>query len=161
MTAVARPTSWIAPLAIAGLVAIAAASLGGALTDTGAWYRALNKPTWQPPDWLFGPVWTVIYALTAVSAAAAWRAAPDAGARRLTVLLYGANAVLNVVWSLLFFHLQRPDWAMIEVVALWLSIAALIAVTSRWSRLAGVLLLPYLAWVSFAAVLNLAIVRLN
>ncbi len=160
MTIIAHRTSWIAPLAVAGLVAVAVASLGGALTDTGPWYRALNKPTWQPPDWLFGPVWTVIYALTAVSAAAAWRAS-DAKARRVVVALYGANAVLNVVWSLLFFHLQRPDWAMIEVVALWLSIAALIAVTIRWSHLVAILLTPYLAWVSFAAVLNLAIVRLN
>lgn len=153
--------SWLAPLAIAAVAAFAVATLGGALTDIGAWYKALQKPSWQPPDWLFGPVWTTIFTLIAISAALAWRDAPDAGTRGQVVGLFAMNGVLNVLWSLLFFHLRRPDWALIEVVALWLSIVLLIFVLWRFSRRASLLLLPYLAWVSFAAYLNLTIVRLN
>ncbi len=160
MNAIAR-RSWIAPLLVAFAVAAAVSLTGGALTDIGPWYRALQKPSWQPPDGVFAPVWTTIYVLTALSAAIAWRAAPHRTARRTVVALFAVNAVLNVGWSLLFFHLQRPDWALFEIVALWLSIAALAVVLWRWSRAASLLLAPYLAWVSFAFLLNLAIVRLN
>ena len=153
--------SWLAPLAIAAAAVFAVAALGGALTDIGAWYKALQKPSWQPPDWLFGPVWTTIFTLIAISAASAWRDAPDAGTRGQIVGLFMLNGILNVLWSLLFFYLRRPDWALIEVVALWLSIVALILMLWRFSMRASLLLLPYLAWVSLAAYLNLTIVRLN
>ncbi|NWG24390.1 MAG: tryptophan-rich sensory protein [Pseudorhodoplanes sp.] len=152
---------WLKPIAVAAAAAVVVAFLGGTLTDTGAWYQALRKPPWQPPDWLFGPVWTLIFALVALSAATAWRKAPDRASRDWVVGLFALNGFLNVLWSLLFFQLRRPDWALIEVVFLWLSILLLIVVAWRFSRLAGALLFPYLAWVTFAAWLNLAIVRLN
>lgn len=145
-------------VAVAGVTVVAL--LGGLATEIGPWYRALTKPSFQPPDWLFGPAWTAIFAAVAVAFADAWCAAPASQRRRLIVagLLNGA---LNVLWSVLFFKLRRPDWALGEVVLLWLSIAALIAIVRPWSRRASLLLCPYLAWVTFAAILNLAVVVLN
>ncbi|HKX93822.1 MAG TPA: TspO/MBR family protein [Methylibium sp.] len=149
------------PLLLAALAALAVAMLGGLMTDIGPWYRALVKPSWQPPDMLFGPVWTVIYALAALAAVHAWEAAPSRAAREWMLALFALNGFLNVLWSLLFFRLRRPDWALWEVGLLWLSVLALVVVLGRWSPRAGWLLAPYLAWVAFAAVLNLTIVRLN
>jgi benzodiazapine receptor len=141
--------------------AAALAALGRELTPLGTWYYALAKPPWQPPDWLFGPAWTLIFACTAAAAALGWQAMSGTTARvKLTIALL-ANAALNVTWSLFFFRWQRPDWALAEVVALWLSIVVLIVLLRPWSRTASWLLAPYLGWVTFAAVLNFAIVRLN
>jgi benzodiazapine receptor len=158
MTAGAR--AW-KPVLLAALAALVVAVLGGLMTDIGPWYRELVKPPWQPPDMLFGPVWTLIYALAALAGVRAWEAAPSRAAREWMLALFALNGFLNVLWSLLFFRLRRPDWALWEVGPLWLSVLALVIVLSRWSPRAGWLLSPYLAWVAFAAVLNLAIVRLN
>ena len=141
--------------------AVAVSGIGGALTHIGPWYRNLIKPAFQPPDWLFGPAWTLIFTLCVVAGVGAWRAAPD-GARRTRLLaLFALNGALNVLWSLLFFHLQRPDWALAEIGFLWLSILLLIWVPGRYHPRLRLLLLPYLAWVSFASVLNAAVVGLN
>lgn len=148
-------------IAVAALSATLVAGLGGAATQLGPWYYGLRKPLWQPPDWLFGPAWTVIFALIAAAGVAGWRAAADRASQVRLIALFGVNGFLNVLWSVLFFHLQRPDWALVEVVLLWLSILVLIIALAPLSRLASWLLVPYLAWVSFASVLNLAIVRLN
>ena len=148
-------------IALAAAFALLVALIGGLATDIGPWYRNLHKPSWQPPDWLFGPVWTTIYALAATAGVRAWEGARDVRGRDSVLAAFMGNAVLNVVWSLLFFRLHRPDWALIEVVALWSSIVVLIAVTRRHDRIAPWLLAPYLAWVSFASFLNLTIVRLN
>lgn len=149
------------PLLVAGLVAFVVASVGGALTEIGPWYRGLAKPSFQPPDWLFAPAWTLIYALAAWSAATAWRDAPDATAQRFVVVLYSANAVLNALWSALFFALRNPGAALVEAALLWLSVLAPMLFVRRFSPRAAWLLAPYLAWVSFATALNLAIVHLN
>ncbi len=149
------------PLLVALAGAFLVAAIGGALTDIGPWFRALNKPTWQPADSVFGPVWTTLYALIAASAALAWCDARSSKERLILVGLFVVNGILNVGWSLLFFHLQRPTWALVEIAVLWLSIAVLIVFLWAFSRRAAFLLVPYLAWVSFASVLNLAIVRLN
>jgi tryptophan-rich sensory protein len=145
----------------AGLAALAIAGLGALSTDLGPWYRELKQPSWKPPDMLFGPAWTLIYTLAAVAGVKAWEAAPNRAAREWILALFALNAFLNLLWSLLFFRVQRPDWALVEVGLLWASIALLIFVLGRWSRTAGWLLVPYLAWVSFAATLNFAVVRLN
>ena len=135
---------------------------GGAwLTELTPWYHALRKPSWQPPDWLFGPAWTVILGLASLSAYLAWRSAPDRGSRVLIIVLFVLNGAANLLWSPLFFKLRRPDWALLEVPFLWLSILAPIVLLLPISRTASLLLVPYLAWVSFAAFLNLTIVRLN
>lgn len=153
--------SWLGPITVAALAALGVALLGALMTDLGPWYRGLQQPSWKPPDWAFGPAWTVIYALTALAGVRAWRAAPGRAQRETLLALFAINAFLNVLWSLLFFRLRRPDWALIEVVLLWLSVLALVVAAGRWSRAAAGLLLPYLAWVSFAGALNWANVRLN
>jgi tryptophan-rich sensory protein len=154
-------SSRLLPVLVAAGAAILVASVGATMTDIGPWYQGLAKPSWQPPDWLFGPAWTLIFALAALSAVTAWRDAPDQASREWMVGLFAVNGVLNILWSALFFRLQRPDWALVEVAFLWLSVLALILVLRRYSRTAALLLVPYLAWVAFAAVLNLAVVRLN
>ena len=151
---------WL-PLAAAAACAFIVAAVGGGVTDIGPWYRALAKPWFQPPDWAFGPAWTLIFALCAIAGAQSWQRAPDLRARTWTVVLFAINAVLNVGWSLLFFRLRRPDWALVEVGLLWLSIVALILVCGRFAPRVRLLLLPYLAWVSFATLVNAEVVRLN
>jgi tryptophan-rich sensory protein len=155
-----RTPRWKA-IAWAAAAAFGVAILGGLSTDIGPWYRSLAEPPWKPPDFLFGPAWTLIYACAAIAGVRAWQRA-DTRARRDGLLgLFALNAFLNVLWSLLFFRLRRPDWALAEVGFLWLSILLLIVFLGRFSRASGWLLAPYLAWVSFAAALNLAVVRLN
>jgi translocator protein len=157
---VTRGSVW-KPVLIAASVAIFIGVLGGTLTDTGPWYQSLHKPSWQPPDWLFGPAWTLIFALATTSAVYAWRNADAQSRREWVVALFALNGSLNVLWSTLFFALKRPDWALIEVVFLWLSILLPMIAFWRFARPASLLLLPYLLWVSFAAFLNLTVVRLN
>ena len=145
---------------VAALSALILAGAGGLLTTIGPWYRGLRKPSWQPPDWAFGPAWTLILGMAAASAVLAWRgAAPDA--RTGVVLMFAANAVFHLAWTPLFFNLRRPDWALAEVVLLWLSLVVLVMGLWPHSHTASLLILPYLAWVTFAAYLNLTIVRLN
>jgi tryptophan-rich sensory protein len=156
---VTRP--WPLPALLAGFAALGVAFLGGTMTQLGPWYEGLAQPAWAPPRPAFGIAWTLIFACAAVAAVSAWTSTPDRRARELLLGLFALNGFLNVMWSLIFFRLQRPDWAMAELVLLWLSIAALIVVSSRHSRLAAWLLLPYLAWVSVAGLLNWEVVRLN
>lgn len=160
MSAVARTASW-QPVLTAALAALGVALLGALATDFGPWYQTLAKPSWQPPDWLFGPVWTLIFGLVALAAVTAWSQTPGRALRRRVIALFALNGALNVLWTLLFFRLQRPDWALAEVGLLWLSIVALIVVVAPFARRAAWLLAPYLLWVTFAAALNLAVVRLN
>lgn len=152
--------SW-KPIILAALAASLVAFLGATATDLGPWYQNLSKPSWQPPDWLFGPVWTLIFGLCAVSGVSAWRHAPNRAAREWVIGAFALNGFLNVFWTILFFRFKHPDWALIEVGFFWLSILGLILFFAKISKIASSLLLPYLAWVSFAAVLNLSVVRLN
>jgi tryptophan-rich sensory protein len=149
------------PVLLAAAAAMAVAGLGALMTDLGPWYRSLVQPAWKPPDWAFGPAWTLIFALAAASGAKAWWAAPDARQREWLLALFALNGFLNVFWSLLYFRLHRPDWALMEVGLLWLSVLLLMAVTRRYSRGASLLLVPYLVWIAFAAALNAATVQLN
>lgn len=147
------------------LVAVAAATfvavLGALMTDLGPWYAALRQPAWKPPDWAFGPVWTTIFALAAAAGVKAWRAARTQSQRETMLALFAVNGFLNVFWSLLYFRLHRPDWALLEVPLLWLSVLVLIVVLARYARAAAWLLAPYLVWVAIAAALNWQTVRLN
>ncbi|MFL0355863.1 TspO/MBR family protein [Erythrobacter sp. GH1-10] len=153
--------SLILPVTIATFAAIIVASLGATITDLGPWYQNLQKPGWNPPDVAFPMVWTLVYALITVSGITAWRAAKTSVQAQWVISLFALNAFLNITWSLLFFRLQRPDWAMFELVALWLSIVLLIVYCGRFSRLASVLLVPYLIWVTIAGALNWEVIQLN
>ena len=150
--------------ALAGFLALsfAASAIGGVATETGpgSWYAGVEKPPFNPPGWVFGPVWTTLYALMGVAAWLVWRRRGWPGARG-PLLLFVAQLALNALWPALFFALRRPDLAFFEILLLWAAIAATIAAFWRVRPLAGTLLLPYLAWVTFAAVLTFSIWRLN
>lgn len=149
---IAGLTGWL-------LISFSAGGIGSQFTP-GAWYDALAKPAWTPPGAVFGPVWTVLYALMGVAAWLVWRRRGFAGAGpALAVFL--AQLVLNALWSYLFFGAQRIDAALLDIAALWLLILVTAVLFWREDRRAGALLLPYLAWVGFAAALNFAIWRLN
>ena len=144
--------AWAVMLGAAGIVA----------TKLDSWYYGLRFPGWKPPDWLFGPAWTTIFLCAAAAAIIGWTA-PGATPelRRWIVVAWVLNGLLNVLWSLLFFRMQRPDWALMEVGLLWLSIVAMMFAIGRQSPAAVWLLVPYLVWVSFASALNRAIVVRN
>jgi tryptophan-rich sensory protein len=146
---------------VAGGIALAQGIVGGALTWIGPWYKNLRKPWFQPPDWAFGPAWTLILALAAWAGVVAWRAAGNDAERADVILLFAVNGVFFVLWTPMFFAIKRPDWALVEVVFLWASVLALVVGLWPISPFASLLVMPYLAWVSFASALNRAIVRLN
>lgn len=147
-----------------GLVGWLAASFAagwiGSRWMPGEWYAALAKPAWNPPNWIFGPVWTALYALMAVAAWRIWRQAGFGGAG-VALGLFIVQLVLNALWSYLFFGLHRIDWALADILALWAAILAVLVLFWRLQAAAGALLVPYLAWVGFAAVLNHALWALN
>ncbi|OYX64148.1 MAG: TspO protein [Novosphingobium sp. 32-60-15] len=153
--------NWILPVSVASLAALGVALLGGTITDLGPWYESLNKPDWNPPRAVFPIAWTTIFSLVAVAAVAAWRAAPNSRMSDTVIGLFALNGFLNVLWSLLFFRLQRPDWAFAELALLWLSIALMIVYCNRFSRLAALMLAPYIIWVTIAGALNWQIIQLN
>jgi benzodiazapine receptor len=148
-------------IVVAVIITLAVLGIGAAMTEIGPWYRNLRKPSWTPPDWVFGPAWTLILGLACWSGVAAWNAAPGAGHKLLVGGLFGANVVFHMFWSPLFFHLRRPDWAFLDVLFLWVSVVALIGALAPFSPLSSWLLVPYFLWVSFAAYLNFVIVRTN
>jgi len=151
----------IGTLAIAFLITVLLLGIGGLMTEIGDWYRGLRKPAWNPPNWLFGPAWTVILGLAGWSGVEAWTHAQGDGAHLRLGVLFGATAFLHLLWSPLFFKLKRPDLSLLEIQFLWLSILAAMIGVGPISALAAWLLLPYLVWVAFATTLNLAIVRMN
>ena len=144
------------------VITYAVAGISSAFTvrEIAGWYAGLAKPSFTPPNWIFGPVWTLLYTLMAVAAWRVWRVAPDGGGARVPQL-YWVQLVLNFLWSILFFAAHRVGLAVGEIALLWLAIAATMIAFFRVDRWAGALFVPYLAWVSFAAVLNVAIWRLN
>ncbi len=145
------------------LATLLAATIGSFATATSVddWYLALRKPSWNPPGAVFGPVWTFLYVAMAVAAWRVWRGRVGTPAARATLGLYGVQLALNALWSVLFFGLRRPDLALLDIVALLAVLAVLLVRFGRADRLAGVLWAPYVAWVSFATVLNATIAWLN
>lgn len=128
------------------------------VSSVGTWYAAINKPSFNPPSWVFGPVWITLYTMMGISLYLVWRS----GNRDWVVFgVFGLQLVLNAAWSILFFGLQSPGIAFAEIIVLWLSILATIFLFFNVSRAAAYLLIPYALWVTFAAVLNFAIWRLN
>jgi translocator protein len=147
-------------LIICTTVCLAAAGLGSLVTAPAirSWYVGLRKPSWTPPNWLFAPVWTVLYLMMAFAAWLVWR---QAGLTAVPMQFFLLQLALNVVWSVLFFGLRRPDFAFGDIVLLWSAILATSIEFWKVVPAAGWLLLPYLIWVTFAAVLNFSIWRLN
>jgi tryptophan-rich sensory protein len=149
-------------LVVLGAITFAAAAIGSAVTATSVdgWYRTLHKPAWNPPGWVFGPVWTILYCLMSIAAWLVWRKAGWTGARG-ALSLYFLQLAFNVGWSVLFFGLQSPGLALVEIAWLWLLIVATIVAFRMHSGAAAWLMTPYLAWTTFAALLNSQLWRMN
>ena len=145
---------------IGGAIKNVLAIAGGVLTKLSPWYYALKQPSWKPPDWAFGPVWTTIFICFSFAIAYAWDAG-DPSQRTYILWAVIANGVLNIAWSAIFFNFQKPTLALLELVIFWFSIVALIYVLGGASLVSLYLLLPYITWVTTAGVLNYQIVRLN
>ena len=152
------PTDVLA-LVVCVLICFAAAAIGGIWTSrsVGTWYKEIEKPSWNPPSWVFGPVWTALYLMMGISLWLVWRERAPA----LPLGLFAVQLVLNAAWSGLFFGLRLPGAAFAEIVLLWLAIVGTALTFRPIAPVAAYLLLPYLGWVSFAAVLNFTIWRLN
>ena len=150
-------------LGIAVAVPLAVGGLSGSVTarSVATWYPTLTKPFFNPPAWVFGPTWTVLYIMMGVAAFLVWRQGFSTKDVRLALTLFAAQLALNGLWSILFFGLQSPGVAFAEILLLWLSIVATVWIFRRVVPAAALLMLPYLAWVSFAAVLNGSIWMLN
>jgi tryptophan-rich sensory protein len=151
---------WTLALCIA--VCFMAAGIGSMFTGSsvGTWYPTLRKPVWTPPDWVFGPVWTLLYLMMGVSVWLVWRRRQLTGGG-MALGLFALQLTLNVFWSVLFFGLRSPLAGLVDIVLLWAAILATLVVFWRISPVAGALLVPYWLWVSFAAVLNVAIWSMN
>jgi benzodiazapine receptor len=149
---------------LAGLLAlslaVAGVSAAATIQNVETWYAALAKPPFNPPNWLFGPVWSLLYIAMAIAAWRVWRTRGEAPAG-MPLSLYAVQMTLNFAWSLLFFGAHRIGVAMIDILSLIVLLAATTAVFWKRDAAAGLLMAPYLAWVSFAAILNVAIWRLN
>ena len=150
----------IGVFAISFAIVVVIAGAGMLATDVGPWYQALRQPDWKPPDAWFGPIWSTIFLLLAVAVTIGWQQA-DATGRQAIAIAFLVNGVLNVLWSVLFFTMRRPDLALLEWAVFWLSIVILMIVLWRQSALAGALLIPYLLWVSVAGKLNHTVIALN
>ena len=145
------------------LICQAAGFLGSLATtpSIATWYKTVAKPSFNPPNAIFGPVWLSLYLMMSISLFLVWRQWGAAKGVRPALIIFFVQLALNTLWSVLFFGLHQPGWAFLEIVVLWLFILLTMIVFWRLSRAAGLLLLPYLLWVSFASALNFAIWRLN
>lgn len=148
-------SNWVSLLPFLAIVGAAAAS--GAVFMPGSWYASLRKPTWTPPDWLFGPAWTVLYIMIAVAGWLVW----SVDGFGIALAVWGANIFFNAAWSWLMFGRHRIELAFLDALAMLLTIVAFIAVAKTSSPTAALLFIPYLAWVVFAAALNFEILRRN
>ena len=159
-----KPEEGFVGRTLLGLIGWIALSFGaavvGGLFRPGEWYLSLDKPVWTPPGWIFPPVWTALYAMMGIAAWLAWK---ERGWRRAAIPLsiFIVQLLLNAAWSWLFFGLHRPGLALLDIIALWIGILATVIAFWRVRPAAGALLIPYLAWVSFATVLNAEIWRRN
>ncbi len=158
------PSKWTVWIMLAVFLAICLGAAGlGAIATTAeidGWYKMIEKPSWNPPAYIFGPVWTTLYVMMAVAAWFVWKPT-GLKAAKTPLTLFAVQLALNIAWSWIFFRFHQPGWAFVEIVVLWLSIVATtIAFFSR-SKIAGWLMVPYVVWVSFASVLNFTIWNLN
>lgn len=147
--------------ALVFLALVVAAASTGALFRPGDWYLRLERPSWTPPGWIFGPAWALLYLLMALAADRVWRATgglPDAA---VPIGLWLTQLAFNALWSFLFFGVRRPDLALVDLCLMWAAIAATMAAFAEVDAVAALMLAPYLAWVSFAGALNFAILRRN
>lgn len=150
-------------LFISILIPVLVGVVAGIFTSSGVdgWYAVANKPWFNPPNWIFAPVWTTLYILMGIALFLVWRADADKKLQQTAIILFAVQLTLNFFWSFIFFKLQQPGWAFAEIILMWLIILLTILWVGKISATAAWLLVPYICWVSFAAVLNYSIWQLN
>ncbi|MEX0917874.1 MAG: TspO/MBR family protein [Candidatus Paceibacterota bacterium] len=145
------------------IISQAAGLIGSVFTASAIpeWYATLTLPAFAPPNWIFGPVWTTLYVFMGIAAFIVWRNRHAFPGKRAALTVFFIQLALNAVWSIIFFGLQNPGAAFLEIIALWIAVATTLIMFARFSRTAAVLLVPYLLWVTFAGYLNYSIWILN
>ncbi len=152
-----------AKLIIAILIPLTIGFTSGFFTagNVSGWFQTIQKPSWNPPSWIFGPVWTTLYILMGIALFLVWKSDATESVKRTAIILFAAQLVFNFFWSLIFFEMHQPGWAFAEIVVMWVLILLTIFSFGKISSLAAWLLVPYISWVSFASILNYTIWRLN
>jgi translocator protein len=150
-------------LFISILIPLLVGGLSGFFTTSGVsgWYAMANKPSFNPPNWIFAPVWTTLYILMGIAFYLVWESTATASVKQTAIILFAVQLTLNFFWSIIFFKFQLTGWAFIEIIVMWLAILLTIIWFGKISSTAAWLLVPYICWVSFATVLNNSIWRLN
>ncbi|MBK7289999.1 MAG: tryptophan-rich sensory protein [Chitinophagaceae bacterium] len=150
-------------LIIAIAIPVAVGAISGFFTATGveSWYQTINKPSWNPPGWIFAPVWTTLYIMMGVALFLVWKSDSSDILKKTAITLFTIQLVLNFFWSFIFFDQHQIGWALVEIIAMWIFILLTIFAFGNVSKLAAWLLVPYISWVSFATILNYTIWKLN
>jgi translocator protein len=150
-------------LFISILIPLLVGAISGFFTTSGVegWYALANKPWFNPPNWIFAPVWTTLYILMGIALFLVWRSDADKTIKQTAIVLFAVQLTLNFFWSIIFFKLQQPGWALAEIIIMWVMILLTMLWFGKISPTAAWLLVPYICWVSFASVLNYSIWRLN
>lgn len=131
------------------------------ITEIGSWYQTIQKPAWNPPNRIFGPVWTTLYIMMGVALFLVWKKESNSNLKKRATFLFAIQLILNFFWSIIFFNQHQIGWALVEIMILWLSILLTIIVFAKIDKTAAWLMVPYISWVSFATILNFTIWQLN
>ena len=150
-------------LIVSILIPVMVGAISGYFTSSGVdgWFALANKPWFNPPSWIFAPVWTTLYVLMGIAFFLVWKSDASKDIKQTAIILFAVQLVLNFFWSFIFFKMQQPGWAFAEIILMWLMILMTILWFGKISPAAAWLLVPYICWVSFASVLNYSIWRLN
>lgn len=150
-------------LIISIAIPLAVGGISGLFTVTGveSWYQTINKPSWNPPSWVFGPVWTTLYVMMGVALFLVWKSGSSDILKRTAIILFAVQLMLNFFWSFIFFNQHQVGWALVEIIVMWIFILLTILAFGNISKVAAWLLVPYISWVSFATILNYTIWKLN
>jgi tryptophan-rich sensory protein len=153
----------IVKLIIAVAIPVAVGATSGFFTISGvsSWYQTINKPSWNPPSWIFGPVWTTLYIMMGISLFLVWKSDSAGMLKKIAIALFAAQLILNFFWSFIFFNQRQIGWALVEIVVMWVVILLTIFAFARVNKTAAWLMVPYVSWVSFATILNYTIWKLN
>lgn len=152
---------------VKAIIAIALPLMVGAtsgfftVTGVESWYQTIQKPSWNPPNWIFGPVWTTLYIMMGVALFLVWKEDTSEELKKIAFTLFAVQLILNFFWSFIFFNQQQPGWALVEIIAMWVFILLTIFAFAQVNKTAAWLLVPYISWVSFATILNYTIWQLN
>ena len=150
-------------LIISIIIPLAIGALSSYFTIPGvnSWYQTINKPSWNPPNWIFPPVWTLLFVMMGISLFLVWKNNAAVRVKKMAIMIFSIQLLLNILWSYVFFKQHTMGWALAEIIILWIAILLTIFAFGKISSLAAWLLVPYISWVSFAAILNYTFWKIN